>query len=366
MRPGAKVAVLGAGNGGFAAAVDLVLRGFAVALFNRSDATLAAVREAGGIRYQGVLGNGSAAVDATTDMQAALAGAALVEICAPATAHGGYAAAMAPHLPTGTPIVLNPGNMLGSVAFVSALRQAGHAGPVTIGETATLTYICRKPDPGSINITASLRDVPFAAYPGKETPRLLPALAQSNLSLMARPDVLTVGLANVNLVLHPPGMILAAAWIEHSGGRFAYYYDAATPGVAAVMGALDRERLAVAAAYGAHAEPFPTLFAAIGSTTDAAARSGSYLQALRESAPNRHIQAPERLNHRYLNEDVPYGLVPMSELGSRAGVPMPVIDSLITLAGVVNGTNYRTAGRRLDAMGFAGCDVAGVIRVLTG
>ena len=59
-------------------------------------------------------------------------------------------------------------------------------------------------------------------------------------------DVLATSLANVNLVLHTPGAILSAAWVEATGGDFRFYVDAMTPGVVRVIEALDRERRAVA------------------------------------------------------------------------------------------------------------------------
>ena len=44
-----KIAVLGAGNGGCAAAADLTLRGYEVRLFSRSDATLMPIIKQGAI-----------------------------------------------------------------------------------------------------------------------------------------------------------------------------------------------------------------------------------------------------------------------------------------------------------------------------
>ena len=54
-----KVAIIGAGNGGAAAAVELTLAGHEVALYGRSPETLAPFRPSG-IRYSGVFGEGSA------------------------------------------------------------------------------------------------------------------------------------------------------------------------------------------------------------------------------------------------------------------------------------------------------------------
>jgi opine dehydrogenase len=75
--PGRKAAVLGGGNGGFAAAVDLARRGFSVSLYNRSADTIARIRETGAIQYEGVLGSGAAEVKATTDIGDAVADAEL-------------------------------------------------------------------------------------------------------------------------------------------------------------------------------------------------------------------------------------------------------------------------------------------------
>ena len=64
-------------------------------------------------------------------------------------------------------------------------------------------------------------------------------------------NVIATGLANVNMVLHPPGAILGAAWVETCKGDF-NVLCARTAGMAwgAIMAALDGERLAVAKAYG--------------------------------------------------------------------------------------------------------------------
>ena len=49
-----KVAILGAGNGGLAATVDLTIRGFSVSLWSRRIETLLPIQTRGGIEYSGV------------------------------------------------------------------------------------------------------------------------------------------------------------------------------------------------------------------------------------------------------------------------------------------------------------------------
>jgi opine dehydrogenase len=60
------------------------------------------------------------------------------------------------------------------------------------------------------------------------------------------------------------------------------------------------------------------------------------------------------INHRYVHEDVGYGLVPLAALGRLAGVATPTIDALIQLAGLAVGIDYTRDGLTLERLGLAG------------
>ena len=59
---------------------------------------------------------------------------------------------------------------------------------------------------------------------------------------------------------------------------------------------------------------------------------------------------------RLIVEDVPMGLVPISALGRAAGVPTPIIDSVITLTGALVGQDFWKSGRTMESLGIAGLD----------
>jgi opine dehydrogenase len=169
-------------------------------------------------------------------------------------------------------------------------------------------------------------------------------------------DVLAVGLSNVNNVLHPPGAILAAAWVEATGGDFTFYVDAMTPGVARVMQALDEERLRVARAFG-HALPnLVEEMKAIGTVPESVRDTRDFVAAIASGEANRRIKAPASLTHRYYLEDFGHGLLPFMAFAEIAGVEVPVAHSLFTLAESLVGTSYRAKGRTAQAMGIAGLD----------
>ena len=61
------------------------------------------------------------------------------------------------------------------------------------------------------------------------------------------------------------------------------------------------------------------------------------------------------MDHKYVTEDVPSGLVAMAALGDAAGVDTPVIDGLIALSSSVLGRDLtKPDGRTLDYLGLAG------------
>ncbi|HEY9054025.1 MAG TPA: NAD/NADP octopine/nopaline dehydrogenase family protein, partial [Rectinemataceae bacterium] len=66
------------------------------------------------------------------------------------------------------------------------------------------------------------------------------------------------------------------------------------------------------------------------------------------------------LGHRYIAEDVPYGLLPAAEIGKQLGLSMKATSSLIDLAGLAAGKDFRAEGRSLASMGLAGLGAEGM------
>lgn len=360
-----KIAVLGAGNGGVAAAADLTLRGYEVRLYSRSPATLAPIRERGAIE---IVEEGRASLArpalVTADLGEAVKGAEVVMVAAPAVAHEPFAEALAPRLGGSELLFLNPGHTGGALHFAHALARAGLAEPPPIAESVTLTYICRLKGDARVEVYRRTANLLAAAFPGKLTAAAVARLSALYPALVPARDALETGLSNINAILHPAGMVANAGWIEATGGDFFFYREGIGPAVARLIEAVDRERLRLVGALGLEPRSFVEIFHAAGLTSDSARASGSVHAAAQESAPNRSIKAPPRLKHRYLDEDVGYGLVPMAELARLFGIETPVIDALITLAGTLNQVDYRREGLTLEKMGLAGIDRDGIPRYL--
>ncbi len=355
------VAVIGAGAGGAAAVTELTLGGHEVRWWNRNPATIAPFRERAGVRYEGVLGDGMAApATFAADLGSALEGADLAMVCLPSLAHELVAEALVA-AKVSCPVLLNPGHTAGALHAANVFRRRG-AEPPPLVELSTLTYVARKPDPFSVRITGAAGRVWAGCLPGGEdalrlAQRIYPAA-------VAARDVLASSLANVNLVLHTPGAILSAAWVEATGGDFRFYVDAMTTGVARSIEALDRERLAVAAAYD---HSLPTLteeMAAIGTAEATAASRGDTQAAIAGGEANRLIKAPDSLDHRYYAEDFGYGLVPMLELARIGGVEAPYASALVEVASVLRGEPLAASGLNAERLGIDGLDREEVLRLV--
>ncbi len=355
------VAILGGGNGGYAAAADLTLKGFNVLLFSRWPEEFNPLREQGGIYLIDSAGEQFVPIYRVCHgIEEALQEAEVILVTVPAIAHDYYARACVPHLKNGQIIVLNPGSTGGSLAFKKILKEEKTGLDLPVCETNTLTYICRLVGPAKIRITSRTK-VHFASLPGKKTKECFQIFQRLFPDTTARKNVLETSLTNINAVLHPPGMILNAGWIEHTKGDFSYYCEGSTPSVARVMEEVDKERMALCRKLDCPTDRFLDYFYRAGSTSERAYRSGSLYQALQESEPNRFIRAPENLSYRFLTEDVPFGIVPMASLGERLGVPTPTINALIDLASLICERNFRQTGWSVEKMGIKGMSLESLL-----
>ena len=348
------IAILGAGHGGCAAAADLGKRGYSVRLHARNPDRLTPLRAQGGIEARGIV-QGLVPIELMTgDVGQAVHGADLIMLVVPSVAHAYYAHALARLIDGSQPIFINPGHTGGGLHFRQELRNAGYRGRVRSCETVTLTYIARMEAPGTVGIYSHTRQLRFAALPAREAAALFELIKPLYPEIRQAVNVLETGLSNLNAVFHPPGMIMNAGWIEHSSGDFLFYREGFTDAVGRVTAAVDAERMAIAKALGIAVSPFIDVFYEAGLTSLAARESRDIARACKESEPNKTIKSPSSLDHRYVHEDVGYGLVPMAALGALADVPAPTIGALVQLAGLAVGIDYVREGLTLERLGLAG------------
>jgi opine dehydrogenase len=346
--------VLGAGNGGMAMAAHLALKGFPVRLYNRSANRLQPIQHARGIhviaRGGDELPRGTARLEAATaDIEEALQGVDILMVAVPANGHAFIAEQCAPHLREGHVVVLHPGRTGGALEFHHILRRQGVKVDVTVAEAQTFLYAARATNPAQVEIFRVKNSVPVAAIPAHRTPDVIKALSQAYREFVPGDNVMKTSMDNIGAVFHPAVTVLNCARIESTHGEFEYYIDGITPSAAHVLEALDAERVAVGAAMGFNCmSAREWLYIAY----DAAGKT--LYDALRANPGYYGIKAPNRIEHRYLWEDVPMSLVPIASMGEMLDVPCPTIKAIVHLANLLHGCDYWQTGRTADRLGLTG------------
>ena len=349
-----RITIIGAGNGGCTYAAYLGKRGHEVCLYEVPELAdnLKDIRMHGGLEMRGADTGFGPVAKCTTDIHEAVAGVDYILVVTPAFAHRIIAELVAPYLKTGQTVILNPGAVLGAVEFLNVLREKGNHEDITVGETSSNAFACRRYRPVDVNILGIKEKLYLACIPAARTERVVEDLNAFFPNYVAIPNILYTSLMNGNALLHPISAILNAGWIEMTQGDFDFYWGGMTPGVCENIDQVDKERLAVAEALGyrqvslneinhiyyGHPE-WATLY--------------DFFSRSKVHGGTPEARAPKTTHHRYITEDVPYGLVPIAELGKRVGVPTPHMDAVITLASTFNGENYRKNGRSLENLGFS-------------
>ncbi len=357
-----KVAILGAGAGGLSAVVELTLAGFECTLWNRGKSAINDIIKSGKICYKGVLGQGEISPSlATLNMKIALKGVDAVLVVLPTIAHSFIAKELCQFGWSG-PIILNPGHTGGALEFLNIYKKNWKSLPPLV-EFSTLTYVARKLESNYVNITGKAKSVRAAALPSGELALKIAKELYNEIHIV--PDVLYSSLCNVNLVLHPPGSILGASWVEATDGNFTFYRDGLTEGVSKVMGLLDLERIAVAQQFGHEIPSLVEEMVRIG-TVEETDKKKSLRQAISNGKSNASIMAPNSLQHRYYREDFGHGLLPFIELAKCAGIEVPTARALFEMGYFLIGEELLKNGRDSNALGIRDLGKKEIINIVRG
>ncbi len=344
-----RIAVVGGGNGGHAMAAQLGRAGHDVRLYDRYPEAVAAVAERRAVRFHGIAGQGETPVGkVTTNLAEAVTGADLVMVVTPAFAHAYLAEAMAPCLEPQQVVVLNTGSSGSALEFQAVLQRAGAVKGIVVGETDTLVYTCRLTGPGEVRISAVKPRVMFATLPRSGMGKAMALLAGVYSQFRPVTNVLWTTLGNINPIEHLPATLLNVAQIERTGGKYLFWREGVTPAVARLIEVLDAERVATARAYESGVETLSEWLSLVYGVS-----GESVGEKILRNPAYAEIPGPADLRHRFVTEDVPMGLLPMAELARVVDVPTPGMDTMIRLAELLNGADYRSAGRTLSRMGLA-------------
>jgi opine dehydrogenase len=357
-----RIAVLGGGNGSFAAAGDLALAGHETRLWRRDRAAVEAHRAAGGtILVKDFSGSREAKLAlVTTDMGEAVRGADLILSPTPATAQRDIAAALVPHLADGQVVFLPPGTF-GSVLFAQAARHIGNRAKVAFAETGTLPWLTRKHGPFESAITIRAKRLPTGVFPLALKDRALAVIGQAFPGVIEHcGDALSAALMNAGPVIHPPLIIMNAAPLEHFD-RWDIHKEGTQPSVRRVTDALDAERIALREALGYGAPHFPLANHYAKEGEEWMYGRGSHDRLTDSGDWREHIVLTQ---HRYMLEDTRIGLSFWLSVAALVNLPMPLAHAFLSIGSAICGEDFMATGRTLAGMGLGQLDRAALQRLL--
>jgi opine dehydrogenase len=351
------IAILGGGNGCYAAAADLAQAGHSVRLWRRDATALKPVIDAGSIELEDADGMRDVAIArASADIGEVLRGAQLIVIPSPAIAQVDIARDMAPHLNDGQVVFLPPGTF-GSVVMSRIVRLAGSRADVAWAETGTLPYLARKHGARTIHITVRAVRLPTGVYPARKAGEALAVIHAAYSSVHGCGDALSGALMNAGPIIHPPLMVMNAAPLQHFE-RWDIHNEGTQPAVRAVTDRLDQERIHVREALGYGAPHYPL---ADHYANDRWMYGDAHKKLVKSGDWREHIDLH---SHRYVTEDTELGLAFLASVARWAGVDAPIADGLLAITGGFLGRDLRRGPRTLEALGLASMSHAALQQLL--
>jgi opine dehydrogenase len=343
-----KIAVLGGGNGSYAAAVDLSELGHEVWLWRRDGASFPEVLANKCITVTDNLGTRDVTLfHVGDDLGEAIADADLVVAPLPATSHADLASRLAPLLQDGQVVFLPPGT-LGGLMIAAAMKAAGNNASTAFSETGTLPYLTRKHSESTVTISVRATRLPTGVFPASQSEKALSVIRKAFPAVEPLSNILDGALMNAGPIIHPPLILMNAGPLEHFDS-WDIHNEGTQASIRRVTDALDAERIALREALGFGAPHFP-----LADHYDDDREEWMYGDSSHEKLVSSDDWR-EKIDlhaHRYMREDIALGLVLYATLGRWTATPMPISEGLVSIASAVVDEDLLTTGRSWASLGF--------------
>lgn len=338
-----KIAIIGAGSTGHAAAAFFTLKGFTVTLCDdeRFQPRFDDIAATGGILLRGKERGFAKLHCATTDHEAAVRDADLVIISVVAYRHEQVARKIAPYLSDGQHILISPGN-LGSFVFRKVFEEMGIKKDVTLSELEGNLFPARLTGTAEATVGMPFRAKSFSSLPCADQPRVIAAY-EGCIEMVPCVNVFDCVINSNNFVTHLGATLLSACRIDRLGGKFNLFTEGLTPSSMLLAEIASEERRAVIAAMGLteHSDPMV------------------HMNRLLDPENNPQLDVfltldgPYDISHRYLTEDALCAGAFAVSMARKLHVNVPLLEAIVTMSGKLNKVDYMQTGRTLENLGYS-------------
>jgi len=270
----------------------------------------------------------------TNDFKKAFEGAEIVFITLPAFCRKNYLKDLVEIVDKTIYLIFFPDNY-GVIELDNILKNSEKKDLFKYAGTNTFVYPCRKRS-NNYSIVKGIKKEIFVSSTRRKWPEeILEILNEQWNIFLIKENYLEIQFLNMNPIIHPAVLLMNLGRIENEKGNFDFYNEGITPTIANLIESIDRERVEVGRACGMTLKPLLRVM------KDVYNSDGENLyKALTQSKVHKDGLAPKSLNTRYIKEDIPYGLAPISNIGKIKGVDTPFINAFIDLANIVMKKDY--------------------------
>ncbi len=336
------ITIIGAGNGGRAFAVYLSRLGHDVTLLYRTSKYVKNIKNSKRILSFGYITGSYKIKNITNNYKEAVENADFILYVVPASIHLEITKKILPYLKNNQIIILNPGRTWGAIEVYNTIRKYRPKLQIHVGETQTLLFTCRKIYDFGVSILKIKNTVDFCFYPEEDNELLFPIINSIFPEFNLVDDIRETSLNNMGAVIHPVVTVLNAGSITRKS-QFHFYEEGISRNIANLVEKIDKERCKILKYIGVK----PTSLIKWANQVYGC-KATDYYEVFHQIESYKNIKAPKSLRIRYLTEDIPTGLVPLSSIGKYISISTPNINSIIVLANTLLNTNFYKKGRTIE------------------
>ena len=326
--------ILGEGNVGITLGAFLASKGNKVKIYKENK--LNRERKDWEVTIEGSFNTKGKISLITNNMSIAMKDADLVFIAVPAFCRKKYLDKMVSNIHKNINIVFFPDNY-GVWELKSMVSGTKKEKLIKAVGSSSFLYPCRKFNDNLTIVKGTKREVFISSLNKKSLNHIFPLLKAIWDTLEIKKNYLEIQFLNMNSIIHPAVLLLNLGRIENQKGKFDFYNEGITENIAEIIHKIDLERIEVGKAFGIELKSLEEVM----KTTYLSEESNLH-RSLSKSLVHKDGLAPSSLDSRYIKEDIPYGLAPISNLGKIKGVVTPVIDTIINLSDILMEEVYRS------------------------
>lgn len=330
-----KATIIGAGNIGMATCAYLLNLGYDVTLYTRFENKAMKLRSEG-LYSQGAI-TGHFGLKACSSYEEALSDAEYIFITTLSNNHLDVFKAIKPYLKKGQRIIVFNGNwgaFEAKVYYKDFLRN----NEIILAETGAMIFMANAYEIGKVNVLGIKNQVSISTINPDDVDILINDLKNIFPQLKKKNSIYETSLSATNPVIHVPLTIFNLARIEE-GQDFSFYGEGVSKSAIAYIEAIDTERVSIAMKIGFKC---PSILESINSFFDI--KFDNLYDALNKNETYIKAKAPKSLSHRYITEDIPYGIVPIVKLGKVLGIDTKYSEAIVNLAGLALNVNFLDSG----------------------